>query len=161
MKTIFVSSGSHIRLGASALIALLASVPVVEGADAQRTASLLAVDADWERAFVAKDVKNAVALCDDEASMLAPNTPIASGKAQVSKAIAADMAFGDLTWHAYKAGIARSQDLGYTSGVYELKFKDPSGNVKIDNGKFLTLWKRETDGSWKMLYDMFNSDLPR
>jgi ketosteroid isomerase-like protein len=70
------------------------------------------------------------------------------------------MASNDLTWHANKAGIALSRDLGYTSGVYLMKYKDASGKMKVDNGKFLTIWKREADGTWKMLYDMFNSDLP-
>lgn len=152
--------GSHVRFGASVLITLLASTTVVEGADPLPSASLLTVDANWERAYTAKELKNAVAFCDDEASMLVPNAPIASGKAAVSKAIADDMASDDLTWHANKSGIARSRDLGYTSGVYEMKFKDASGKVKVDHGKFLTLWKKEADGTWKMLYDMFNSDLP-
>jgi ketosteroid isomerase-like protein len=160
MRKIFIWSGSHIQLVAPVLITLLASAPVVEGADPLPTASLLAVDADWAQAYAAKNLKKAVAFCDEAASMLVPNAPIASGKAAVSKAIADDMASNDLTWHANKAGIARSQDLGYTTGVYHMKFKDASGRVKVDNGKFLTLWKREADGTWKMLYDMFNSDLP-
>lgn len=133
---------------------------MVEGADPLPTASLLAVDADWEQAYAAKHLKKAVAFCDDEASMLVPNAPIASGKVAISKAMADDMASSDLTWRANKAGIARSQDLGYTSGVYEMTFKDASGKMKMDKGKYLTLWKREADGTWKMLYDMFNSDLP-
>jgi ketosteroid isomerase-like protein len=152
--------GSQVRIGTSVLITLLASAPVVEGAGPLPTASLLAADADWEHAYAAKNLKKAVAFVADEASMLVPNAPIASGKAAVSKAIADDMASNDLTWHANKAGIARSQDLGYTSGVYEMTFKDASGKMKMDTGKFLTLWKREADGRWKMIYDMFNSDLP-
>jgi len=152
--------GSHVRLGTALLITLLASAPVVEGADPLPTASLLAVDADWEQAYAAKNLNNALAFCDDEASMLFPNAPIISGKAAVSKAIADDMASNDLTWHANRAGIARSRDLGYTSGVYVMKFKDASGKVKVDNGKFLTLWKRQADGTWKMLYEAANSDLP-
>lgn len=151
---------SHVQLGAPVLITLLAAASVVEGADPLPTASLLAVDAEWEQAYAAKNLKKAATFCDDEASMLVPNAPIASGKTAVSKAMANDMASNDLTWHANKAGIARSQDLGYTSGVYAMKYKDASGNIKVDNGKFLTIWKREADGTWKMLYDMFNSDLP-
>jgi hypothetical protein len=30
----------------------------------------------------------------------------------------------------------------------------------LDKGKYLTVWKKQADGSWKVLFDMFNSDLP-
>ena len=65
-----------------------------------------------------------------------------------------------LAWHPNKVGVARSGDLGYTSGTYDLSFKDASGKTISDKGKYLTVWKKEADGSWKVLFDMFNSDLP-
>jgi len=30
----------------------------------------------------------------------------------------------------------------------------------VDNGKYLTVWKKQADGSWKVLFDMFNTDMP-
>lgn len=56
-------------------------------------------------------------------------------------------------------GVARSGDLGYTSGLYELKLKGTAG-AAVDNGKYLTIWKKEADGSWEVLFDTFNSDRP-
>ena len=29
-----------------------------------------------------------------------------------------------------------------------------------DDGKYIEIWKRQADGSWKIAYDIFNSDLP-
>jgi len=92
--------------------------------------------------------------------MLAPNAPIATGKDAIAKLIASDFGNDDTTWHANKVGVARSGDLGYTSGTTENSIKDASGKTKSDKGKYLTVWKKQTDGSWKVLYDMFNSDLP-
>jgi ketosteroid isomerase-like protein len=50
--------------------------------------------------------------------------------------------------------------LAYTSGTTEATFKDASGETASFKGKYLTVWKKQADGSWKVLYDMFNSDLP-
>ena len=74
--------------------------------------------------------------------------------------IASDFANCDIVWHANKAGVARSGELGYTIGTYEMRFKDVAGKMVLNKGKYLILWKKEADGSWKVLFDMFNTDLP-
>jgi ketosteroid isomerase-like protein len=125
------------------------------------TDTILAADAAWMKVYHAKDLAKSVAFCDEQASMLGSNMPIATGKDALAKAIANDFTNGDLTWRANKAGVARSGDLGYTSGTYDLNFKDASGKAASDKGKYLTVWKKQAGGGWKVLFDMFNSDLPR
>jgi ketosteroid isomerase-like protein len=122
--------------------------------------SILAADLAWEKVYSAKDLEKTVAFCDEEGSMLVPNSPIVTGKAAMAKAIASDFALGDLAWHVNKAVVARSGELGYTSGAYEQKVRDASGKIILDKGKYLTVWKKQKDGSWRVLMDMFNSDLP-
>jgi hypothetical protein len=41
-----------------------------------------------------------------------------------------------------------------------MSFKDASGNTISDKRKYLTGWRKQADGSWKVLYDMCNTDLP-
>ena len=122
--------------------------------------ALLAADAAWNAVYSVKDLEKSLAFCDDQVSMLVSNVPIATGKDAVRKAIAYDFANGDLVWHANKVGVARSGDMGYTVGSYDLKMKDTSGKPVLDKGKFITIWKKHADGSWKVIYDMFNTDLP-
>ena len=117
--------------------------------------TLLAADVAWEKVYAAKDLAKAVAFCDEHGSMLVPNAPIATGKEALSKAIASDFAQGNTTWHPNKVGVARSGELGYTSGTTELTFKDPSGKTVTSKGHYLTVWKK-VDGSWKVLFDSFN-----
>jgi ketosteroid isomerase-like protein len=120
---------------------------------------LLAADKAWETVYSAKDLSKSVAACDDKASFLFPNTPIVTGKEAIAKAILDDFSAGDLTWVPNAVGVARSGDLGYTSGLYESKLKGTAG-AAVDNGKYLTIWKKEADGSWEVLFDTFNSDRP-
>jgi ketosteroid isomerase-like protein len=143
------------------LALLMASVCAALGqASGSAEHAVLAADAAWLKVYAAKDLDKAVAFCDDEGSMLAANSPIATGKAAIARAIASDFANNDLVWHPNKAGVARSGELGYTSGTYGVRFKDAAGKMVLDKGKYLTVWKKEADGSWKVLFDIFNSDLP-
>ena len=95
--------------------------------------------------------------------MLVPNNPILTGQDAIAKFIARSFrAVGyKIAWRPNKAGVARSGELGYTSGTYKLRFKDASGNAIADKGKYLMVWKKQADGAWKVLFDISNSDRPR
>jgi ketosteroid isomerase-like protein len=122
--------------------------------------AILAADAAWLKVYQRKDLAKSVAFCDEQASMLAPDAPIAIGKDAIAKVMADDFKHDNIAWHAKKVGVARSGDLGYTSGTTEMSLKDAAGKTMSYKGKYLTLWKKQADGEWKVLYDMFNSDLP-
>lgn len=124
------------------------------------TDAILATDAAWLKVYQAKDLDKSVAFCDEQGSMLAPNAPIAVWKDAVAKLIAKDFAHDNIARNANQVGISRSGDLGYTSGTTGMTFKDASGKTVVYKGKYLTAWKKQANGEWKVLYDMFNSDLP-
>ena len=60
-----------------------------------------------------------------------------------------------LSWTAAKAEVGAGGDIGHTAGTYELKM----GGV-IEKGKYVTAWKKQADGSWKVTDDIFNADAP-
>jgi ketosteroid isomerase-like protein len=62
-----------------------------------------------------------------------------------------------LTWTPVKADMAASGDLGYTYGNYVFKAKNKEGKIEISYGKYMSVWKKQKDGSWKVVVDMGNS----
>jgi ketosteroid isomerase-like protein len=56
--------------------------------------------------------------------------------------------------------VARSSDLAYATGTYESSMKDSRGKLVTDHGKYVEVWKKQADGKWKTVADIFNSDLP-
>ena len=67
---------------------------------------------------------------------------------------------GALTWQPVAADIARSGDLGYTWGTYELHAREEDGKPVRRHGKYVTVWKKERDGSWKFAVDIGNTNPP-
>lgn len=53
-----------------------------------------------------------------------------------------------LEWRPRVAGVARSGDLGFTSGPYRLAHGD-----RVSTGEFLTIWSRGADGRWRWFLD--------
>ena len=118
-------------------------------------------DAQWSKTAAARDVEGTVAYYSDDASLLAPNAPIASGKQSIRAAWAGLLTPDtSLSWQANKVEVARSGDLAYLVGTYQLTTKDAHGKPVSDNGKFVEVWKKQPDNNWKVVADIFNSDLP-
>jgi len=148
-----------------ALISLAIAVTVAASAQTGNTKAAEALrkaDREWMAAYASKDADKAASFVAADGAIYAPNAPAAQGDAAVKK-MAADMfKLPDvkLSWTPTLVEAAKSGDLGFTSGTYEFSFKDPSGKTIDDKGKYVTVWKKQADGSWKVVRDIFNSDLP-
>jgi len=93
----------------------------------------------------------------DSAVLLQRNIMPIVGKEAIYKTFEAfsDTGF-TLTWEPLFAEISKSGDLGYTYGLYTHLVK--SGNSQA-RGKYVTIWKRQADGSWKYILDGGNEGL--
>ena len=119
------------------------------------------LDVEWSKAAAAKDVEQTVAYYSDNAIVLPPNATSAATKETIRN-IWKDMLASPglaITWKPARVQLARSGDMGWVSGTYELTMNDASGNPINDRGKYLEVWEKQTDGNWKCRADMWNSDL--
>lgn len=58
-----------------------------------------------------------------------------------------------LSWHPVFAAVAGSRDLGYTIGEYTSTGRGPTGAAVQRFGKYLTVWKRQPNGTWRFVVD--------
>ena len=118
-------------------------------------------DAQWAKTAGANDLDGTVSYYSDDASLLPPNAPVATGK-QAIRAVWASLLspHATVSWQVTKADVARSGDLAYVIGVYQMAPKDAEGKSLADHGKLVEVWKKQADGKWKTVADIFNSDLP-
>ena len=125
-------------------------------------AAIRNADAEWSKVAGAKNVDEFVAVFTENASALPPNTPILTGREAIRKWMSELMANPgfSVSWQANTVEVSRAGDLGYTVGTYEFALHDAEGNPISDRGKYVTVWKKQADGKWKVVADIFNSDLP-
>jgi len=66
-----------------------------------------------------------------------------------------------LSFQGTRADASKGGDLVYTVGTYTLTMSGPKDKKPVtDKGKYMTLYKKQADGTWKAVADMINSDLP-
>ena len=125
-------------------------------------ATLRKLDDEWSKAAGAKDLEKTLSFFADDIMIMPSNSPVLQGKEAARamwKAMFAVPGFGG-GWKATRVEVAKSGDLGWTSGPYEITEVDANGKPMTDKGKYLAVWRRQADGSWKCVADMFNTDLP-
>ena len=118
------------------------------------------LDKDWSAAAQTKDVDKTVSFYSDDASALPFNAPIATGKDQIRQVWAhlTSLPGFALTFGPTKIEVAKSGDLAYDLGTFELKTNDAQGNVNTEVGKYVVVWKKQPDKQWKAIIDMFSTD---
>ena len=123
--------------------------------------AIRALDAQWSQTATANDVDGTVSYYSEDAVLLPPNMPAANGKQAIRAVWTGLLGPGvALSWDVSKVEVARSGDLAYLTGVYQLTMKDAQGKPVSDKGKLLEVWKKQADGKWKTVVDTYNSDLP-
>lgn len=58
-----------------------------------------------------------------------------------------------LSWSALFVDVSDDGTLGYDYGRYEARRPGPDGKEIVRGGFFLTIWKRQPDGSWRYVMD--------
>jgi len=131
-----------------------ANNPAPLNTDSLRT-ELMNADKAWNDASLQKGYYHSRAdfIADDGIELSQDEMPLL-GKQAVSDYAAshADSSL-KISWHATKAEVAASGDLGYTYGYYTDQVKTKNGKDTLVYGAYITVWKKQPDGSWKFLAD--------
>ena len=66
-----------------------------------------------------------------------------------------------LSWDPLRAEASGDGTLGYTIGEYRSESIGPDGETVIGRGLYVSVWRREGDGSWRVVMDLGNPvDVP-
>lgn len=118
------------------------------------------LDKEWSAAAQSKDTAKTVSYYAQDGSAFPFNAPIATGKEQIQKVWTDLMAMPGfaLSFAPTKIVVAKSGDLAYDVGTFELKVNDASGKPTTEIGKYVVVWKKQADKQWKVVADIFNTD---
>lgn len=82
------------------------------------------------------------------------------GKVAIEKSAVWSAKDYQLTWTPDGAWMNASGNSGYTWGRYEGRSKDANGNPVVATGRYITVWGKQPDGSWKVELDASANEPP-
>jgi len=114
-------------------------------------------DEQWSKVAAAKDLDKTVSFYAHDAIVLPPNQTAVTTKDGIRNLWKGFLdSLTDISWKTTRVEMAKSGELGYLIGTYEMTLKDGTK----DKGKYCEVWRKQADGKWKVSADMFSSDLP-
>jgi ketosteroid isomerase-like protein len=150
-----------IVLGAAVLIAILAAPntrPLASASTKATADTLRQLEAEFMKAAAERGSAGYMSYYADNAVEVPNGAAIIEGKVNIAKTMGfLDDKNNRLTWTPLGADISASGDLGYTYGTFEFRSKDKDGKPVIERGKYTSIWKKQKDGSWKVVLDMGNA----
>jgi len=119
----------------------------------QELKKLIKLNDDWSDQFVKKDV-------DFFTSFFEPNARVGwkletVGKEEIRKSWTSIFAMPEIqfAWKTKDAQMAKSGDLAYLTSAWTQSWKEKDGTTKNFSGTALAIWRKQADGSWKILME--------
>lgn len=156
MKNVFIRTGIAI-VTASIVFAQThnQTVPNTSEALADARRAIDKGNAQWSEGWKKGEPELVAALFADDGVQLAGNGKIFKGPQQISEHLKAAMQNVDpgVRVTVTTAIIWLDGDAAYETGKYKYEYKEKA-KPAIDEGRYVTVWKRQKDGSWKLAMDM-------
>jgi ketosteroid isomerase-like protein len=112
-----------------------------------------------EVAHASNDVEKILSFWTDDAKVFPANAPVVQGKPAIRAYVTESLKIPGfrITWRPDAAVIGRSGDLGYTTGENSVSMQAANGTLATFPGRYVTIWRKEPDGRWKCVIDIWNS----
>ena len=142
-------------------LALASCSPPPPDLDEARASLRQAAEA-YAAAASAKDARTVVSMYDTDALMIPPNAELVDGLAGVQ-----EYRFGfietpgvSLEFELVRVEVAASGDIGWSFALGDITIDQGDDEPGRDIVRDFHTWRRQTDGSWKVVVDMWNSGMP-
>lgn len=96
----------------------------------------------------------------EDAVTLSNGLPAVLGRGAIAQQATWDPHEYSLTWVAQGAQMGPSNDMGFTWGHYEGRTLGAKGEASLTAGRYITIWRKLADGTWKVALDASASEPP-
>jgi uncharacterized protein (TIGR02246 family) len=116
----------------------------------------------YSQAMLSGDYNTVAGFLTDDAIFLPAYEPMVRGKDAILENNKKNVESG-VKYSAFKINSTDafgSEDLVYEIGAYNVSFTAPDNKTTMnDHGKYLNIWQKQNDGSWKLKVETWNSDV--
>jgi len=143
--------------------ALVAATALAADNNSTAVQALKDNEAQWNKDYAAKDANKLLAHYASDAVLMSPGSAAATGTDAIRamlQEMVSDPALA-LKFQASRVEVSKSGDMGATQGSYTMTMTDPvSKKVVNDKGTYVTVYKKQPNGSWKAVLDIATSENP-
>ena len=122
--------------------------------------AILEADSTWAAlAKEGKEVDKIISYWSDDAVVLPPGQPAVKGKNALRRMVedSKNIPGFSITWKSSDLHFSPDGKMAYMNGENLMSMNDSTGNKISTPGRGYTIWRKETDGNWKCVVDIWNN----
>jgi len=138
-----------------------ASAAAPAGLSAEDEAAVRAADQAWAKAATAGDAAARTAFYAGDAVLMPPGSPALHGSDEIGKFFSGMTGAVSGPFELKTSAVEGRGDLAISTGEYTAKLTPKKAGAKAmptEEGKYVGVMKKQPDGSWKLIYDIWNSN---
>jgi uncharacterized protein (TIGR02246 family) len=131
------------------------------GLSAADEAAVRAADQAWAKAATAGDAAALAAFYTSDAVLMPPGSPALHGADEIGKFFSGMTGAVSGPFELKTSAVEGRGDLALSTGEYKATFTPKKAGAKplpAEEGKYLGVMKKQADGSWKLIYDIWNTN---
>lgn len=118
---------------------------------------LMEISRQWAKAEALEDILSYWA---DNAQVMPPGQPALIGKDAIREMVESSFEIPgfEVSWEPKEVFVSKSGDLAYLIEQNYFTLNDSLGNPMTSYNKVVTIWRKQDDGTWKNVVDIWNED---
>src|SRR5438477_1361594 len=125
-------------------------------------ARLMQISREWSRSAATNNLEKTLSYWADDAIVMSPGQPPIKGKDAIRAMIESTSKIPGfkISWEPLSVSVSKSGDMAYMIEQNKITVNDSLGNPMTEYNKGVTVWRKEADGSWKNIVDIWNAAPP-
>jgi uncharacterized protein (TIGR02246 family) len=124
--------------------------------------NLMQVSREWSQSAATGDMEKTLSYWADDAVVMSPGQPPIKGKTAIRAMIESTSKIPGfkISWEPLDVSVSQQGDMAYMIEQNKITINDSLGNPITEYNKGVTVWRKEADGSWKNIVDIWNAAPP-
>ena len=121
---------------------------------------LMELSRQWSKSASTNKIDTTLSYWADDATVMSPGQPPIKGKQAIKEMIegASKIPGFKISWEPLNVQVSKSGDMAYMIEQNQISMFDSTGKPITEFNKVVTVWRKEPDGSWKNVVDMWNGE---
>lgn len=120
---------------------------------------IMQLSREWSKSASTDSIEKTLSYWADDAVVLSPGQPPIKGKAAIREMVTSSSTIPGfhISWEPLSVEVSGSGDMAYLIEQSVIKMTDSLGRSITEYNKGVTVWKKQSDGSWKNVVDIWNA----
>lgn len=129
--------------------------------DAKREGEkLMQISREWSKSAGTDSLEKTLSYWAEDAVVMSPGQPPIKGKNAIREMVEGSSKIPGfkISWEPQSVFVSKSGDMAYMIEQNQITVNDSLGNPRTEFNKVVTIWRKDGDGSWKNVVDVWNAD---